>query len=48
MRSPQGFRQSNSEGATPMQFRDLPPGEEQAFRQWAIEHYVKGQPINPV
>ena len=31
-----------------MQFRDLPPGEEQAFRQWAIENYVKGHPINPV
>lgn len=31
-----------------MQFRDLPPGEEQAFRQWGIENYVKGPPINPV
>lgn len=31
-----------------MQFRDLPPAEEQAFRQWAVDNYVKGQPVNPV
>lgn len=31
-----------------MPFRDLPPGEEHAYRQWAIDNYKKGAPISPV
>jgi hypothetical protein len=31
-----------------MTFRDLPPGEEQAFRQWANANYKQGDAINPL